>query len=108
MWLTRVLLGHKFYSRKRTPGLQFIGKHRRFRPITRFMVRNTVRRLELEEQNRQHLQKSFLTEMEEKGSATLRKIVQSKNFIEARRAEKMKPHKYLEDYYKHLEKTRTW
>ncbi|XP_071946295.1 large ribosomal subunit protein mL63-like [Antedon mediterranea] len=108
MWLTRVLCGHKFYSRKRTHGLQFIGKHRRYRPITKFMVQNMVRRLNLEEQNRKYLETSFLSEEEESGSARQRHIVQAKEFINARRGVNMRPHKYLIDYFKHLEGYRTW
>ncbi|XP_071480153.1 large ribosomal subunit protein mL63-like [Diadema antillarum] len=107
MWLTRILYGHRFRSSK-VPGLQWAGKYRRFRPITRFMIRNMEKRLAIEEENARHLSRPFLTPEEEFGHAKERAVEEKKQFLTNLRFKKVPPHRYMDDHFSHLRISRKW
>ncbi|XP_054749564.2 large ribosomal subunit protein mL63-like [Lytechinus pictus] len=107
MWLTRVLLGHRFRSAK-VPGVQFIGKHRRFRPITKYMIRNLEERLAVEEENAKHLSRPFLTKEEEYCHAQERRARLKEEFKTVRHFSKAPPNQYIDDHLAHLRVSKKW
>lgn len=63
-----MLLGFILFSSRSTPGLQWIGKHRRVRKITRQMKRNARLREETVENVLQIISRPYLTHAEQAGT----------------------------------------
>ncbi|XP_068184112.1 large ribosomal subunit protein mL63 [Antennarius striatus] len=101
MFLTLNLL------RKGIPGKQWIGKHRRPRPITWQMKRNTVKQLEREAENEYWLSRPYMTMEQENGHAAERRALNWQKLKESKFANFPK-HKYIDDHLSHLRITKTW
>ncbi|XP_057704739.1 large ribosomal subunit protein mL63 [Corythoichthys intestinalis] len=101
MFITLALL------RKGIPGKQWIGKHRRQRPITWQMKRNTVKHLEREAQNEYWLSRPYLTIEQELGSAAERR---TQNFLRIKEAKfnNFPQHKTVTDHLAHLGISKNW
>ncbi|XP_070573433.1 large ribosomal subunit protein mL63-like [Ptychodera flava] len=109
MWLTRLLLAHRPLGRK-VPGLQWTGKHRRPRIITKFMMRNLQKRLEREAENDRLLSRPFLThaeQVEDHKLSSAREQVEIDKIKEAR-IHTLPEHKTMDTHFDHLNVTRRW
>ncbi|XP_076016494.1 large ribosomal subunit protein mL63 [Genypterus blacodes] len=101
MHLTLALL------KKGIPGKQWIGKHRRLRPITWQMKRNTLKHLDREAENEYWISRPYVTPDQEFGNAAERralswlKIKETKflNFPE---------HKSITEHLSHLNISKNW
>ncbi|XP_022104611.1 ribosomal protein 63, mitochondrial-like [Acanthaster planci] len=107
MWLTQVVMAIR-RSSKYTPGRLFSGKHRKHRPVTNNMVKNLMRRLEIEKENETYLCMPYLTRAEENGHAKEQNYLEYKELSDRRRSASMKPHNYIEDHLSHLKHSRKW
>ncbi|XP_016059020.1 PREDICTED: ribosomal protein 63, mitochondrial [Miniopterus natalensis] len=101
MFLTALL------RRNRIPGRQWIGKHRRPRPVSFHAKRNMVRRLETEAENHYWLSTPFLSPAQEFGHAAARRAA-SFQAIKAASEAKFPQHRLLVDQLSHLNVTKRW
>ncbi|XP_056147255.1 ribosomal protein 63, mitochondrial [Lampris incognitus] len=101
MFLTLTLL------RKGIPGKQWIGKHRRPRPITWQMKANMLKHLEREAENEYWISRPYMTREQEHCHAAERRA-QSWQKIRERNFFKFPEHKYITDHLDHLNTTKTW
>ncbi|CAL9687816.1 unnamed protein product [Knipowitschia caucasica] len=101
MFLTLTLL------RKGIPGKQWIGKHRRIRPITWQMKRNMVKHLEREAENEYWISRPYLTVEQEVGHAAERR---AQNWLKIKEQSfaNFPGHKSITDHLSHLRITKTW
>eukprot|EP00057_Strongylocentrotus_purpuratus_P018726 XP_011673200.1 PREDICTED: uncharacterized protein LOC105442611 [Strongylocentrotus purpuratus] len=83
-------------------------KHRRFRPISKSMIRNVEQRLEVEEENAKHLSRPFLTKEEEYCHAQERRSQLREEYKTVRRFSKAPPNRYIDDHLAHLRISRKW
>ena len=91
-----MLLNLLLFSSRSTPGLQWIGKHRRVRKITRQMKRNARLREQAAENVLQVISRPYLTHTEEAGSGigkTTRKMEFMKKMEEYRNARWLRRHR---------------
>ncbi|XP_037397747.1 ribosomal protein 63, mitochondrial [Pygocentrus nattereri] len=93
--------------RKGIPGRQWIGKHRRPRPITWQMKRNVLKHLEREAENEFWISRPYMSMEQERGHAAARREHIWTNIREERRA-KFPQHKYVTEHLDQLNVTRTW
>ncbi|XP_024606637.1 ribosomal protein 63, mitochondrial [Neophocaena asiaeorientalis asiaeorientalis] len=101
MFLTALL------RRGRIPGRQWIGKHRRPRPVSAQAKQNMVRRLEIEAENHYWLSRPFLTAEQERGHAAARRAA-AFQALKAAQASKFPASRRLEDQLGHLKVTGKW
>lgn len=97
MWLTRVLL--RSYRGKRTaPGNIYIGKYRKYRPVTEGMQQNMLRQILKEVEVMRYLTSApHITEEEENPILEEKESMKSQAVYEAR-LHKFPEHKLLEDH----------
>ncbi|XP_077996176.1 large ribosomal subunit protein mL63-like [Glandiceps talaboti] len=108
MWLTRFLMAHRPLGR-RVPGLQWTGKKRRPRIITKFMIRNMERRLERELENDLLLSRPFLTVEEQVEEQKLTNQREAEEYAKIKAStRRMRDHKKMEDLLGHLNVTKKW
>ena len=112
MWLTRALcaLVRPPGRYTRIPGRQYIGKKQKYRPISKFMVRNTYNDLEREAQNQELLSMPFMTLEQDIGhmKTTGKREKWLENFQLKRKLKDWPEHKMMEDHFKHLLVSRKW
>ncbi|GCB73850.1 hypothetical protein scyTo_0002932 [Scyliorhinus torazame] len=101
MFLTAFLL------RKGIPGKQWIGKYRRPRQITWQMMRNLIKRLEIERETEYWLSRPWMTVEQERGNAAQRRAERWEAFKTAKSAN-FPESKYIEEHLKHLNVTKKW
>lgn len=101
MILTAALL------RGRIPGRQWIGKHRRSRPVSFQAKQNMIRRLEVEAENHYWLSMPYMTAEQEFGHAAERRA-QAFEAIKAAATSKFPKHRYVADQLDHLNVTKKW
>ncbi|XP_047611803.1 ribosomal protein 63, mitochondrial [Phacochoerus africanus] len=101
MFLTALL------CRNRIPGRQWIGKHRRPRPVSAQAKQNMIRRLETEAENHYWLSRPFLTAEQERGHSAVRRAA-AFQALKAAQAARFPAHRRLEDQLGHLLVTRKW
>ena len=102
MFLTLALL------RKGVPGKQWIGKYRRFRPITWQMKRNMVKQLEREAENEYWISRPYMTPEQEFGHAAERRAQRWQDIRDNKFRRNFPEHKYITDHLSHLNTTKTW
>ncbi|XP_072013818.1 large ribosomal subunit protein mL63-like [Amphiura filiformis] len=110
MWLTRMLLGHR-YRHPKIPGRQYTGKRRKAIQLTSCMMRNVRKRLDIEEENARHLAIPYLTKAEEYGQREYEEQKRMNEFhkeFEKKRLEKMKPHRLISDHVGYLSQFTKW
>ncbi|XP_049634294.1 ribosomal protein 63, mitochondrial [Suncus etruscus] len=101
MFLTARLL------RNRIPGRQWIGKHRRPRPVSFQAKQNMIRRLETEAENHYWLSMPYLTAEQEYGHAATRRAA-AFEAIKAASTAKFPPHRFVGDQLQHLDVAKKW
>ncbi|XP_061693583.1 large ribosomal subunit protein mL63 isoform X2 [Syngnathoides biaculeatus] len=101
MFLTLALL------RKGIPGKQWIGKHRRPRPITWQMKRNMLKHLEREAENEYWISRPYVTPQQEAGSAAERRAAVWLRIKEAK-FNNFPQHKTITDHLAQLRMAKNW
>ncbi|XP_006894166.1 PREDICTED: ribosomal protein 63, mitochondrial [Elephantulus edwardii] len=96
-----------FLCRNRIPGRQWIGKHRRPRPVSFLSKQRMIRRLEIEAENHYWLSMPYLTAEQEYGHAAARREA-AFEAIKAANFSNFLSHRFVADQLQHLSVTKKW
>ncbi|XP_035681128.1 ribosomal protein 63, mitochondrial-like [Branchiostoma floridae] len=98
-----------YFNTEHVPGKQWTGKHRRWRPITLTMKRNTVKRLRWEAETEKYLSTCHLSQAEEACiDEESRAKKASEEYFDRRYRARMPAHKFIQDQLDHLNINKRW